>query len=37
MDPCPCGSGRRLRRCCRAKGRFDDTNVTTTYGADDSF
>jgi uncharacterized protein YchJ len=25
-DPCPCRSGRRFRRCCRAGGRYDDTN-----------
>jgi len=25
-DPCPCGSGGGFRRCCRASGRFDDTN-----------
>ena len=25
-DPCPCGSGRRFRRCCRNSGRYDDTN-----------
>jgi hypothetical protein len=24
-DLCPCGSGRRFRRCCRNSGRFDDT------------
>jgi hypothetical protein len=29
-DPCPCGSGRRFRRCSRATGRFDDTRATTT-------
>jgi hypothetical protein len=22
-DPCPCGSGRRFRQCCRTTGRFD--------------
>ena len=22
-DPCPCGSGRRFRRCCRRTARFD--------------
>lgn len=21
-DPCPCGSGRRFKRCCLRKGRF---------------
>jgi len=21
-DPCPCGSGRKFRRCCRGTGRF---------------
>ena len=21
-DPCPCGSGRRFKRCCLKKGRF---------------
>jgi hypothetical protein len=25
-DPCPCGSTRRFKRCCRAKGRYDDSN-----------
>ncbi|MFD1048046.1 SEC-C metal-binding domain-containing protein [Kibdelosporangium lantanae] len=23
QDPCPCGSGRRFRRCCRPNGRYD--------------
>ncbi|WP_174838916.1 MULTISPECIES: SEC-C metal-binding domain-containing protein [unclassified Ruegeria] len=22
-DPCPCGSGRRYKRCCLKSGRFD--------------
>ena len=22
-DPCPCGSGRKYKRCCYAKGRLD--------------
>jgi uncharacterized protein YecA (UPF0149 family) len=21
-DPCPCGSGKRFKRCCLRKGRF---------------
>jgi uncharacterized protein YecA (UPF0149 family) len=21
-DPCPCGSGRRFKKCCRNSGRF---------------
>jgi uncharacterized protein YecA (UPF0149 family) len=21
-DPCPCGSGRRFKNCCRESGRF---------------
>jgi len=21
-DPCPCGSGRRFKNCCRSSGRF---------------
>ncbi|MBM7068170.1 SEC-C metal-binding domain-containing protein [Actibacterium sp. 188UL27-1] len=22
-DPCPCGSGRRFKRCCLTSGRYD--------------
>ncbi|MEL6572711.1 MAG: SEC-C metal-binding domain-containing protein [Pseudomonadota bacterium] len=22
-DPCPCGSGRRYKRCCLKSGKFD--------------
>jgi len=22
-DPCPCGSGKRYKRCCLASGRYD--------------
>ncbi len=22
-DPCPCGSGRKFKQCCRGKGKFD--------------
>ena len=22
-DLCPCGSGRRFKKCCRSSGRFD--------------
>ena len=22
-DPCPCGSGKKFKKCCRGNGRFD--------------
>ncbi|MEM1234828.1 MAG: SEC-C metal-binding domain-containing protein [Pseudomonadota bacterium] len=22
-DPCPCGSGRRFKKCCMKSGRYD--------------
>ena len=23
-DPCPCGSGKKFKKCCRGNGRYDD-------------
>lgn len=25
-DPCPCGSGKRYKRCCLASGKYDGSS-----------
>ncbi|MEM6388002.1 MAG: SEC-C metal-binding domain-containing protein [Pseudomonadota bacterium] len=30
-DPCPCGSGKRFKRCCLKTGRYDGSRRDSSF------